>query len=396
MMFPDDHSETERQGSMEKVEEQEGKIGKQDERQGLMSSVMEGDKETLDDGKVISESINKGVGSFNPDIMFKNLVKDYRLAKKLYGDVIIRALSGYDPDYIEKNLGIPEFQRELEKQLLENAEKLKEKKLVDKNYVITNKAITLSSLVMYTEELDHLIPKGFGEERSKEKSHYGDKEDYKNYTRDRYRDLAMKQSVKVALRRGHETLKRIDLRAFDVRKRGKISVIYGLDSSGSMKGDKIKKGKKAGIALAFKAIQEKNDVGLIVFSSEIKATVEPTQDFMSLLHELTKVRAGMETDLQKVVEQAIELFPNHAQTKHLVLLTDAVPTKGMDPFKDTLEAVSIARNEGITISLIGVDLDEEGTELAKKIVEIGEGKLFLVRDLEKLDTIILDDYYSLA
>ena len=71
VMFPDDHSETERQGSMEKVEEQEGNIGKQDERQGLMSSVMEGDKETLDDGKVISESINKGVGSFCLELLLK-------------------------------------------------------------------------------------------------------------------------------------------------------------------------------------------------------------------------------------------------------------------------------------------------------------------------------------
>ena len=37
-------------------------------------------------------------------------------------------------------------------------------------------------------------------------------------------------------------------------------IIYGLDASGSMKGNKLKAAKKAGIALAFKAIEEKNTV----------------------------------------------------------------------------------------------------------------------------------------
>ena len=59
--------------------------------------------------------------------MFKELVSNYKNAKKLYGETLIRELSGYDPRYVDKNVKIPEFQRELQKKLKDKAEELKEK-----------------------------------------------------------------------------------------------------------------------------------------------------------------------------------------------------------------------------------------------------------------------------
>jgi len=35
-------------------------------------------------------------------MMFKNMVKDFKNAKKLYGDYIVRKLTGYDPSFAEK------------------------------------------------------------------------------------------------------------------------------------------------------------------------------------------------------------------------------------------------------------------------------------------------------
>jgi len=44
--------------------------------------------------------------------------------------------------------------------------------------------------------------------------------------------------------------------------------------------------------------------------------------------------------------------------------------------------------------VVGVKIDD-GEELAKKIVEIGQGRFYKVKDLENLDLIVLEDYYSL-
>ncbi|MGV8140965.1 MAG: vWA domain-containing protein [Candidatus Woesearchaeota archaeon] len=379
---------------LDEVDEQKGKLKRQTDEEKLMHSILEDDKETISDGRLISESVTQGIGSLTPDMIFQNLIKDYKLAKKLYGETIIRELTGYSPNYIEKNINIPEFRRELQKNINEKIDGLKDDGLLSKDGTITDKGLTLSSLILYVEELEHLTPKGFGERQTKKKSMYGDREDYKNFKDNRYRDLAIKQTIKKSLRRGHAEIIKEDFMSYDRKSEGKISIIYGIDASGSMKGEKLKIAKKAGIALAFKAIQEKNKVGMIVFGSEIKEYVSPTQDFMILLRRLSEIRASMETDISKSIAKSIELFPKH-DTKHLILLTDALPTKGLIPENETLQAVSKARSEKITISLVGINLDTKGLELAKKITEIGQGKLYKVTDLEKVDKIVLEDYAAI-
>lgn len=382
-------------GNFSKIDELSGKLSRQSEEDKLMHSVLEGDEETVEDGKLINDSINYGLGSFTPDMIFEGLVNNYQMTKQIVGESILRELTGYDPSYIEKNLALPEFKKILREKITEKVEKLKEKGLVDKNGIVTRTGIRLASLILYCEELDNLIPKGFGEKADHKRSDYGDCSDYDKYRHQRYRDIAVRQSIKTAVRRGHATLLSDDLKVFEREKKGKISIVYAMDSSGSMKGAKLETAKKAGIALAYKAVSEKNRAGLIIFDSEVRKVIPPTRNFLELLEELTVARAGLQTDLRNVVEKAMEIFPKSSETRHLVLLSDALPTKGDDPASDTLKAVSTARNQGITTSLIGIDLDDEGTRLAKKIAEVGNGRFYKVRDLKQLDKVILEDYYSI-
>ena len=89
------------------------------------------------------------------------------------------------------------------------------------------------------------------------------------------------------------------------------------------------------------------------------------------------------------------MFPNANATKHLILLTDALPTFGKQPEQDTIEAVSIARSSGVTLSLIGISLDAEGEKFGKKLAETGEGRFYVVKNIDELDAIVLEDYYSI-
>ena len=79
---------------------------------------------------------------------------------------------------------------------------------------------------------------------------------------------------------------------------------------------------------------------------------------------------------------------------HLIILTDALPTVGKKPEEETLEAVSLARASGITVSILGIKLDEKGETLAKQITSMGDGRLYVVKNLENVDKIVLEDYYS--
>ncbi len=378
-----------------KAEEAKGALAPSDEDK-LMKSVLSNDKKTIDEGKLVVDAINKGISAFTPDSTFENIVKNFSIAKQIYGETLMKLLTNYNPNYISRNIGIPEFRRELKQNIEKNIEELKDREILNKDGSISEKGIALASLILYTEELDHILPKGIlGTKIHKKTSHYGDKENARKYKKgDRYKDIAIKKAVRLAIRRGHKDIEEHDLKTFERQSKGSVYVVYGIDASGSMKGKKIEVAKKAGIALAYKAITSKDKAGLVVFGTDIKDVVEPTSDFPYLLRKITTIRASMQTDFTAMLKKSVEIFPNEKVTKHLVVLTDAMPTVGEKPEEETMEAVSSARSAGITISIVGINLTKEGKQLAEKIAMLGEGRLYVVKNLENVDKIILEDYYS--
>src|SRR3989338_6805017 len=342
------------------IEELGGDLAKSDE-QKLMSSIIEGDKETLDESKLINESINQGLNSFTPDAIFENLVTDYKAAKNIYGKSFLRHITDEDDASLERNTKIPEFQRKIKRVIDEKIEKLKAKKILDNELKLTEKAFSLASVKLYLDELNILRAKGI-----------------------------------VGYRINRKKIKKEDLSVFEREARGKVYIVYALDSSGSMKGSKIDLCKKAGIALAYQAINENDKIGLLVFGSQISNEIRPTSDFEHILREISRISPKRETDIAGTILRSVELFPDEDVTKHLIIITDGMPTVGKDPGQETINATSIARYSGITVSVIGINLKSECDDLARQITEIGEGNLYIVRNLENLDVIILDDYYSLT
>jgi len=107
---------------------------------------------------------------------------------------------------------------------------------------------------------------------------------------------------------------------------------------------------------------------------------------------LENYRTGVKTDFTQLIEKAIEILPRGNETKHLIILTDALPTVGDDPEGETIAAVAKARGAGITLSIVGILLDPQGEKLAKEMTRIGDGRLYLVRNLDQLDKLVLQEY----
>jgi len=393
VIYPDDNIEL---NTLEEIEEKKGKLGTSEVDDKLMRSVLSNDRKKIDDGKLISEAINYNVGSFTPDMMFKNLVDNFKLSSKLYGERLIRQVTGYDADYVERNRKIPEFKDELKKNISSRIKQLKKEKLIDKEGIITKKGLELSSVIMYLEEIENLKSHGFlGEKVNKKNFTYGERDDIKKYKKGtRYKDIDVRASIKLAIKRNHDTIYFEDLKAVDRKAKGNIEIVYAIDASASMKGKKIEMAKKAGIALAFKAIEEKNKVGLIIFGDDVKEEVSPTNDFGYLLQKINAVKATNQTNISKTINKAYELFNKNDTTKHLIIITDAMPTEGEDPNKETLDSCSNASAANITISIIGISLNKAGKKLAGEMTEIGNGRLHIAEDINNLDILVLRDYFE--
>ncbi|HII30356.1 hypothetical protein COT48_01340 [Candidatus Woesearchaeota archaeon CG08_land_8_20_14_0_20_47_9] len=366
--------------------------GKLSKNKGLMHTVYENDRSLIDDGKVIADSFNYNAMSFNPDLLFEGMTKNYAVTRRLVGETIIRLLSDYDPEYIGRNISIPEFRRELYKNIKRNTLRLASEGLIKKGGEATERGVDMASVALCFQELEKIAPDGFGEWVNKERRAYGIRNGSEQFRKQRYRDIDIKRSINLAVRRGHKGIERPDLVGIKRAAKGDCSVVYALDASGSMTGEKLAQCKKAGVALAYTAIQRRDKVGILVFGPGIKAELAPTDDFYSILREIVRIRASRETDIAKTVRRAISIFPRGGYTKHLLIITDAMPTAGDKPEHSTLKAVSAARDAGVTISVVGIGLNEEGRKLAERITELGSGRIYVAKGIAELDTLVLEDY----
>ena len=383
---------------MDKADQLDGNLETNPEDEHLAHSVVDVDVDSIDEGMVVEEAFNNNMGSFMPDMMFKDLVNNFKNAKKLYGETIIRELSGYDPRYIDKNVNIPEFQRELQKRLQDKADDLQDKGIMKANGTFTKDALNLAALFMIREEFDATQGPSstFGHHVQKANDAHGDKSTVRPYRKgDAYKNLAAKQSAKLAIRRGHTSLNSLDLVSYDRESRQEINIVYALDTSGSMKGEKIRLAKRAGVSLAHRAIRDNNKVGLVLFGSTIEKRVPLTKDFYSFVRPMITSFPGNETDIALAIKSALYQLKNAKGIKHIVILTDGLHTTSKSPKSTVLEQVMIAKEDDVTISLVGISLDETGLVLAREIVDIANGRLYAVADVADVGAIIIGDYDSL-
>jgi Mg-chelatase subunit ChlD len=373
------------------IEELKGTLAKSGTEENKLMSTVDSGETDKNKGKLAEEMMNSSIGGFTPDMIFQNIVNSYKNAKKLYGETIIREITDFEPGYIEKNINIPEFKKELKKNIAANMKNLQSQGVLNSEFVLTDEGMDLAAVELCNSELEKLKIKGFGTKKTKEFDVYGEKDDYKNFdSESRYRDVSVAQTIKNAARRKHSKIKTQDIKIYQRKKTGKIDIVYCLDSSGSMKGNKLGMIKRAGIALAYKTILDRNRVGLLVFNSEIRKVVGLTQNFNQFLYELVRIRAKNQTNISKVIESASELLSQSKNTRHIIILSDAMPNVG--EVEQVYESAAIAASKKITISFIGVDLDEKGEKIAERITEIGKGRLYKVKKLKNIDSIILEDY----
>lgn len=372
-----------------------GKLQMQLVEDKLMHSVLQSDKKTIEHAEIMQEAANQNVGMFTPDMMYSQMVKNFASAEQILGEKLVRLLTGYDSGYVGRNIQIPEFQKHLLERIKEKISELQDEGLLDEEGAITEKGTQLGSVILLKNLDNYITRDSTGKKKSKVSAHYGERAHTRDYRKgDRYKDVDIPHTVRKAIRRLHSKIHEQDLVTSEREGKGTISIIYALDASSSMKGEKIESCKKAGLALAHKAIEDKDKVGLLVFGTDVKEAIEPTTDFSILLKTISRIRASKQTDFTEMLRKAIEMFPASATTKHLVVLTDAMPTVGKKPEEETLKAASMARAAGITISIIGISLNKQGMKLANQLTMIGEGRLTMVKKLDNLGNIVLEDYYS--
>ncbi len=357
---------------------------------GKGGSLKKDKQDILENAFLIADAVNNNT-FLDSNRLFNNLVNDLKYSNKITGAKLIEKLTGYNEDYIKKNINLPEFRNEIKKKIESKINELKKDGFIDKDGQLTDKAIQIAAISLVNEEVDKIINTE-GKYTNRKKSTTGYVMDFSSKKPLRYSDIALKKTIKLAIKRQHKSIEKEDLRSKVRESKGSINIVFAVDSSGSMKGDKINEAKKAGVALIYKALKDNNKVGLLVFRNQIVSKVEVGKNFEEFVKELVKARPRQQTDISLAIREASKMLSNLKGDKWIIIITDVIPTKGDSPIEEMMNEVYKASENNIRISIVGINLDEKGRELAQKIVEATKGKLYAVKNVKNMDRIILAEY----
>jgi Mg-chelatase subunit ChlD len=251
-----------------------------------------------------------------------------------------------------------------------------------------------------------------------------DVKDVRKYQRgDSYKDIAVRESIRDAIRRSKKAVDRENLHVYErqperreVAVQGDADVVVVLDLSGSMAyGDKLWYAKQAIVVMTIIAERYGNRVGVVGFrdlSTEVAELGADRNTSISKVANLlprggTNIAAGIrraidllvgELDVRKGERLDTHLHPE--RRKHLILLTDGDathPKPKQFAGEYARRCARLAARHDIVISVVCIGSEDDSSEygrsynpeLAEQLSEIGGGSLFFVRDMRDLSAVFV-------
>ncbi len=364
---------------------------------------IDGDERYVFSARVLRSLLNRGIEYLRPDQLAETLVTSAAHVKSRYGREFIEDITGYRYEEIARRQHDYSFIDELEGRIRERLEVLEELGFIRPSYQggvsITTKGKELAAFSALVEELEAFEGREFGQHAAKRLSVHGtgDRGYAREYRRgDPYSTIDVRKSIRTSVRRGRRRVLPEDLRARDREEEVRLDLVYVIDTSGSMAGDRIDAAKRAAIALTHFSLRHRDRVGIVEFNSRARVVTDITSDVERIITRVISLKPGGATDVGDAIRVGVRLFERSGGRDrgwHMILLTDGIPTKGEpDPeTKAVSEAIAAARR-GVTISTIGVRLPREGRQLIEQIASITGGRSYHITDPEELTLVTLNEY----
>lgn len=161
------------------------------------------------------------------------------------------------------------------------------------------------------------------------------------------------------------------------------AVALVLDRSGSMAGDKIIKARAAAKALVAR-LADDDQLTLITYASDYSLDLPLTRiggNRERILQVIDQILDGGGTHLSGGLEQGLKVLRGHSDVgvKRLILVSDGNANQGITDPAVIAEIARVARQDGITVSTLGVGLDFN-EDLMTGVAQSGGGGYYYAKD----------------
>jgi len=199
---------------------------------------------------------------------------------------------------------------------------------------------------------------------------------------DSYNEISARKSIRSFLKSKRFVVEK------KVSNKGGMYIVL-LDVSGSMYGEKIYEAKKSLIAVLYEILRNNDTFRIILFNDKIIGEFSNENNINNILYRIFQITPIGSTDIALALNTAIERIKD---SSHVVLITDAIPTYGKNPLEYAIKAAHKIRSHNSSLSIIGINLTEEGLDNAKKLVKSGNGNLYIIENVKDISKILLADY----
>lgn len=339
---------------------------------------------------VLKNLLNRNMMGISSKFLAKAIVVDFDEAVATFGSDILEGLTGFGLEELQEMEGRPESVEKLEGRIEGNFKLLKDSGLLGEDGP-TPEGIDAVALELLEDEFRILGSSG-GEHETLTKGGISERIESRPFLR--HAKLALRRTVQIAMKRGHEKLLKEDLRSWERAGMVSVDFVYALDTSGSMRGQKLDACKRAAIGLAYMGMKGRDRVAVVSFKSKPALSVnfgEPLEEFARKVARLFPSETTDIAGALRFSRGVISAEKRKDREKHIILITDAMPTSGERPVEATMEEASACKESGVTVSVVGINLDKEGDDIARRIAQIGGGSFYHVSDVERVNEAVLED-----
>ncbi|WP_116716235.1 vWA domain-containing protein, partial [Euzebya tangerina] len=189
-------------------------------------------------------------------------------------------------------------------------------------------------------------------------------------------------------------LLRIGLSTPQVDERGPASLVFVVDTSGSM-ADHLPLVQDALRTLAVE-LEPGDDVAIVTYSTGARAVLDATDasNRASILEGISSLQIGGSTNLEAGLDLGYQIARGLAgddRTTRVILTSDGIANVGNTSPERILDTAQQAASEGIELVTVGFGLDGFNDPLMEQLADQGDGFYAYVDSLQEADTLFRTD-----
>ncbi len=174
-------------------------------------------------------------------------------------------------------------------------------------------------------------------------------------------------------------------------------VLFVLDVSGSMAGEKLEQAKQA-LLYCLHRLNPTDRFNLITFSTEphlFREALQPVSAMKAAEEYVQKITAQGGTNIQEALASALHQNLNSARLFTIIFLTDGLPTVGVTNANEILQQVKTSNRNNLRIFTFGLGFDVN-TFLIDKIAEQTNGVADYISPQENIEVVVSAFYEKIS